>query len=191
MYFMISQLANIPNLITLFRIISILPIIILIQHNSYILAFALTLLAQSTDFFDGQIARKTNSTTPLGALLDPFADKLFIISLLSIFTAKGLLSPYYFCLSSTRDILQLLAIPLLIGYKKISIQVKPKLLPKIATVLKYVIIAILFLSTIINVNTELILTPILIVSAFFEVYVLTTFFFRFLKIYRGHHNTFE
>lgn len=188
---MISQIANIPNIITLFRIISILPIIILIQHNLYILAFALTLLAQTTDFFDGQIARKTNSTTPLGALLDPFSDKVFIISLLSIFAAKGLLSPYYFCISSSRDILQLLAIPLLIGYKKITFKVQPKLLPKIATVLKYVIIAILFLGMIVNYNIEIILTPILITSAIFEVYVLTTFFFRFLKIYRGHHNTFE
>lgn len=188
---MIRQITNIPNLLSLFRIISILPILIAIQYNFYILAFSLTLIAQSTDFFDGQIARKTKTVTSLGALLDPFADKVFIISLLSIFTTKGLLNPYYFCISLTRDVLQLLAIPILIGYKKVTFKVQPKLLPKFATVLKYIIICILFLSTFLEFNTHSLLTPILIISAIFEVYVLSTFFLRFLKIYKGEHNTFE
>ncbi len=188
---MLRQLANIPNILTLLRIISILPIVLLIQHNLYILAFVLTLLAQTTDFFDGKIARKTNSVTSLGAVLDPFADKIFIISLLSIFTTKGLLNPYYFCISLTRDILQLLAIPILIGYKKIMFKVQPKLLPKLATVLKYIIIAILFLATIINFNIQMTLMPVLIISTIFEAYILYTFFMRFLKIYKGEHNTFE
>lgn len=188
---MIRQIANIPNTLTLFRIISILPIVILIQHNFYVSAFVLTLIAQTTDFFDGQIARKTNSVTPLGSLLDPFADKVFIISLLSIFTIKGLLNPYYFCISLTRDLLQLLAIPILINYKKMMFKVQPKLLPKLATVLKYIIICILFLSIFFKFNIQTTLFPILILSALLEVYVLYTFFIRFLKIYKGEHNTFE
>lgn len=188
---MLSQLVNIPNILTLLRIISILPIILLIQHNLYILAFILTLLAQLTDFFDGHIARKTNSVTRLGALLDPLADKVFIISLLSIFTIKGLLNPYYFCVSLTRDLLQLFAFPILIGYKKMMFKVQPKLIPKLATALKYIIIAILFLTTLINLNKDIILVPILILSTVFEFYILYTFFTRFLKIYKGEHNTFE
>lgn len=188
---MFRQIVNIPNILTLFRIISIFPILIAIQHNLYGLAFSLTLLAQTTDFFDGQIARKTNSATSLGSFLDPFADKVFIISLFSIFTSKGLLNPYYFCISLTRDLLQILAIPLLVSYKKIAFRVQPKLLPKLATVLKYFIICILFLGLLFNFNINTVLTPILILSAIFEVYILYTFFIRFLKVYKGEHNTFE
>lgn len=188
---MLRQLSNIPNILTLLRIVSIIPIVLLIQYNLYISAFILTLFAQLTDFFDGLIARKTKTTTSLGTFLDPVADKVFILSLLSIFTTKGLLNPYYFCLSLSRDLLQLLAIPILVGYKKIAFKVQPKLLPKFGTVLKYIIICILFLGMIINISTKEILLPVLIVSAILEVYILSTFFFRFLKIYRGEHNTFE
>lgn len=188
---MLRQIKTIPNLLTLFRIISIFPIIISIQHHLYVLAFILTLLAQFTDFFDGQIARKTNSVTPLGSLIDPFADKIFIISLLSFFTVKGLLNTHYFYISSTRDILQLLAIPILMSYKKIAFKVQPTLLPKIATAIKYVIISILSLNMIINFNAKIALLPMLILSTFFEIYILATFFLRFLKIYKGQHTTFE
>lgn len=188
---MLREFKNIPNVLTLFRIVSILPIIILIQNHFYILAFIILLLAQFSDFLDGQIARKTNCVTSLGSLMDPFADKIFIISFLSFFTIKGLLNSHYFYISSTRDILQLLAIPILISYKKIAFKVQPTLLPKIATAIKYVIISTLSLSMIITFNTKIALLPLLILSIFFEIYILATFFLRFLKIYRGQQTAFE
>lgn len=72
---------NIPNTLTLLRIFMI-PLLVLafyipFQHH-YIYATGIFLLASITDWFDGYLARKLNQSTPLGAFLDPVADKLMI-----------------------------------------------------------------------------------------------------------------
>lgn len=182
---------TIPNLITLSRVLLVFPIFLLIQNNLYPWAFALSSFALCTDFIDGQIARKTNTVSIPGSILDPIADKVFIFCLLYFFTSKGLLNPIYFAISSSRDILQLLAVPILTGYKKIKFYVKPKLLPKIATTFRYVIVMMLFLFSIIHLNPHPILLPILIISAIIEICILFRYIVRFFQIYRGLHNTFE
>lgn len=78
---------NIPNLLTIARILSI-PLFILVfylpYHWSYILAAVLFLLAGATDLVDGYLARKLNQTTKLGAFLDPVADKLMVAVALAL-----------------------------------------------------------------------------------------------------------
>ena len=67
--------------ITSLRILLIIPIAYLISSESVsssVLAFILVLIGGITDYLDGYIARKTNTVTELGALLDLVADKLFI-----------------------------------------------------------------------------------------------------------------
>ena len=77
---------NLPNYITLSRILSI-PLLIWIlsssrfssQHGQReILASALFILASITDGIDGYLARKRGQITTIGILLDPLADKLLI-----------------------------------------------------------------------------------------------------------------
>lgn len=188
---MSKKYATIPNLLTLSRIFLIVPIFLLLQSNLYTWAFAVSTFALCTDFFDGQIARKTNCITVTGSVLDPIADKIFIFCLLYFFTAKGLLNPAYFAISSIRDLLQLLAIPILMGYKKINFNVKPKLLPKIATTLKYLIIMMLFSTSIMHINTQYFLSSVLLISSAIEIYILFRYVTRFRLIYNGLHNTFE
>ena len=72
---------SIPSYITLLRIILIIPIMFLIATPSFwnnILALLLFLIAGLTDYFDGYVARKTNTESSLGALLDLLADKLLV-----------------------------------------------------------------------------------------------------------------
>ena len=72
---------NLPNLLTLSRIIMI-PLMVIcfywIQPEGKIVAALLFSLAAITDWFDGYLARRWDQATPLGAFLDPVADKLIV-----------------------------------------------------------------------------------------------------------------
>lgn len=67
---------TIPNLLTLIRLLLIVPIVISILTQDYLLALILTALSGISDILDGIIARKFNQTSDLGKIVDPIADKL-------------------------------------------------------------------------------------------------------------------
>lgn len=72
---------NIPNLITVLRVL-LIPIFILLFYMpfswSYYAASAVFALAAVTDWLDGYLARRLQQSTPFGAFLDPVADKLMV-----------------------------------------------------------------------------------------------------------------
>lgn len=95
---------NLPNAITLSRIalaplVATLPLVV--AWEARLLAFVLFLIAAISDGLDGALARRRNSITELGQLLDPLADKLLLIAtLVPMFHLAGshcavsLLSPH-------------------------------------------------------------------------------------------------
>ncbi len=83
---------NFPNILTIFRIIS-LPVLILMilssdqKFNFY--GVLLFIAISASDFFDGYLARKMGIESNFGKMLDPIADKLFIISVIICFMING------------------------------------------------------------------------------------------------------
>src|SRR3989304_4311214 len=69
---------NIPNLLTLFRILLVPLFVIFLIYGHTFYAFLTFVLAGITDALDGMIARIFNQKTLLGAYLDPIADKLLL-----------------------------------------------------------------------------------------------------------------
>ena len=72
---------NIPNALTLFRIILVVVFVVVFYlpyHWSYLASAVIFGLAGLTDWFDGYLARKLDQSTPFGAFLDPVADKLMV-----------------------------------------------------------------------------------------------------------------
>ncbi|KAB8030971.1 CDP-alcohol phosphatidyltransferase family protein [Fluviispira multicolorata] len=182
-----------PNILTSLRIILLIPCLYLLFNNQFIYSFIIALFAVSTDFLDGYLARKYNLITRFGSILDPIADKVLIISLLTCFYLLNLIPIWFILLSNMRDILQLLSIPILLLYKKINFKVKPKIIPKWATAIKFIIVLICFSLCIFKSYqiSDLYFLPILVVSALLEIYILVTFIPRFILIYRKKHDTFE
>lgn len=78
---------NIPNSLTLFRIV-LIPVFVIVFYLpwqwSNLLAAVIFLLAGLTDWLDGYLARKLQQSTPFGAFLDPVADKLMVVIALAL-----------------------------------------------------------------------------------------------------------
>lgn len=82
---------NLPNLLTLSRII-VIPVIFLSVYIAAkwwaLVAAILFIIASITDYFDGYFARARGQVSAFGRLLDPIADKLLVTSALVVLMAK-------------------------------------------------------------------------------------------------------
>ncbi len=86
---------NISNKLTFLRIFLAffcVGFILLDTFLSHLLALILFIVASSTDFLDGHLARRSNATTDLGRVLDPIADKILIIGVFAAFVEIDLIS---------------------------------------------------------------------------------------------------
>jgi cardiolipin synthase len=82
---------NLPNILTISRIVVMPLIFISIYFTSYawsMLAAIMFVVASITDYFDGYLARARNETSAFGRLLDPIADKLLVATALVVILAK-------------------------------------------------------------------------------------------------------
>jgi len=70
---------NLPNYITSIRLIFSIPLIIFLETNNTFFVWLIILFGGITDYLDGYLARKLKLKTKIGAILDPLADKVFII----------------------------------------------------------------------------------------------------------------
>lgn len=76
----IKKNLNVPNVLTLIRLFLVPVYIVLFSCGQKYPALAVFLLASFTDLLDGRIARKYNLITDFGKLMDPFADKVMVLT---------------------------------------------------------------------------------------------------------------
>ena len=111
---------NLPNKLTIFRVILIIPFVILllgsangwgwfqaifggiIEYVDYI-AVAIFVIASFTDMLDGKIARKYNLVTNFGKFMDPLADKLLVCSALICLVEMGRLPAWIVIIIIARE----------------------------------------------------------------------------------------
>jgi len=95
---------NVPNLLTLLRILSVPVYLSLLVDGSYRTALLVFAVAGLTDALDGAIARLTDSRTELGAHLDPLADKLLLVSSFIALSILGLMPVQLMIIVIVRDV---------------------------------------------------------------------------------------
>lgn len=124
---MLNSLINVPNLISLFRLLAS-PILLFM--DSKLLPYLFMLLAL-TDALDGFFARKLNARTELGMVLDPLADKALLLIGLYICTFELYVLPKALFLTLLmRDVFLLIGSSLLLKKGKVP---KPSLYGKMTT----------------------------------------------------------
>ncbi len=99
---------NIPNSLTILRILLIPVYIGFMTYGQFGLALLSLLLAGVTDAIDGPIARRLNQRTKLGTFLDPLADKLLLTSGFISLSILHLVPSWLAILVVSRDIILLL-----------------------------------------------------------------------------------
>ena len=96
---------NLPNLISLGRLLLVPLAISLILEGSYAAAFWVFVIAGVSDAADGFIAKRFDRRTRLGALLDPLADKVLLVSVYLTLGVAGQLWTWLVVLVVFRDIM--------------------------------------------------------------------------------------
>ncbi|MCZ6704701.1 MAG: CDP-alcohol phosphatidyltransferase family protein [Bacteroidetes bacterium] len=106
---------TIPNVLSLARIIILVPVAYLILVDGSLLwILSLVALAIASDYFDGRLARWSHSVSEWGKVLDPFSDKIGGGLVVAALMIKGSLPVWYLIVILTRDLLIMLGGELII-----------------------------------------------------------------------------
>jgi len=132
---------NLPNLLTLTRVLLIPLFVILIINKCFDWALLTFAIAGITDGLDGLIARLTHQRTELGAYLDPIADKLLLSAAFISLAIIEMIPSWVVVIVITRDVIILvgLLVMILTSYHP---EINPSFLSKTTTTFQ--IITILF-----------------------------------------------
>jgi cardiolipin synthase (CMP-forming) len=138
---------NIPNSLTILRILLIPVYIGLLVYEQYDRALLVLLLAGATDALDGTIARVTNQRTRLGTFLDPLADKLLLTSGFLALSAIHLIPSWVTIVVVSRDLMLLLGTAVA-QFTETPVDITPTFLGKVTTFLQltYVLLVIFLTS---------------------------------------------
>ncbi|MBC8291603.1 MAG: CDP-alcohol phosphatidyltransferase family protein [Proteobacteria bacterium] len=137
---------NIPNTLTLMRIIAVPIFLAMMVEDNYETAMWVFLAAGATDGLDGAVARLTNSKTNLGAHLDPLADKLLLVSSFLVLGILGWVPMWLMILVIVRDSIILggfIFSAVLVGH---SIPMAPSMAGKVTTFTQLLLVSLVLLN---------------------------------------------
>jgi len=139
-------LLNIPNFLTILRIIAI-PIFLIFLTDGRVGAALLTfVLAGITDSVDGAVARLTNTRTTLGAYMDPLADKMLILSAFVALALMDVVPRWLTVVVISRDVIILIGYLTLFLLTQQLMEIRPSAVSKAATFLHLVTLSTVLLA---------------------------------------------
>jgi len=135
------RLSNLPNIISIARLLSVPLAVWLIVSGLYPAAFWLFVMAGISDAADGFLARLFNAQTPLGAYIDPLADKTLLVGVYITLGIQGLFPDWLVILVVFRDLLIIGGALLLYTMSDQSLSMAPLWVSKINTAAQLVLAA--------------------------------------------------
>jgi cardiolipin synthase len=143
---MTQYLRYLPNVITIGRMLAVLPLMWLMWHEAYAGALLIAVIAGISDGLDGYLAKKFNWQGWLGGVLDPLADKFMMLACYTVFWLQEIVPWWLYVLIIGRDVVIVLGATYYhfrIG--KIA-KATPTLISKVNTVLQILLLWVLLIS---------------------------------------------
>ena len=136
---------NLPNIITLGRILLVPVIVWAIASNQMAIAFVIFVVAGVSDAIDGFLAKRFNMTTEIGALLDPVADKALLVSIYVTLGISGDIPRWLVILVVSRDFMIVGAV-IISWILENPVPMKPLMVSKLNTVAQVAFAALILAS---------------------------------------------
>jgi cardiolipin synthase len=138
---------TIPNALTMARILFTPLFVAFFLDGSYMAALSMFFLAGVTDALDGALARMLNQCSPLGAVLDPLADKVLLDASFICLASAGWLPVWLAVAVVSRDMLILGGVALLTFWgQDMRARIRPSLVSKATTVSQMILVLAAFLA---------------------------------------------
>ena len=134
-----ERLLTLPNAISMSRLVLAAGFVALRDPPARLTLLA---VASATDFLDGWLARRSRATTRAGALIDPIADRLFVLAALCTYLIERAISTGTFFIVLSRDIATLIGffVARSIPWLR-AVEFRARLLGKLVTVLQLLTLA--------------------------------------------------
>lgn len=145
---------NIPNTITVTRVVIIPIFITTVIYKLYDYSFLLFVTAAITDMLDGLFARLTNQKTVLGTFLDPLADKFLLVTSFIVLSYYRWIPGWLTIIVISRDIIVITGWFILYLVSGIS-KVEPSILGKITIWIQSLFIAYVLLNINLSLSREI------------------------------------
>ncbi len=109
-----DRVVTVPNVLSLLRLLGVpVFVFLLLGPEADLAALGVLLFAGFSDYLDGRLARAWNQESRLGQLLDPLADRLYIVATLVAFVLRDVIPWQLAAALIARDVLLALCLPVL------------------------------------------------------------------------------
>jgi len=130
-----ASFSHLPNIITLARIALVPVLILLLKDQDYAAGLIVFVIAGASDALDGYLAKRLNVQSRLGAILDPVADKLLLVSAYVMLTLLGHIPFWLVLVVVFRDLLIVGGYMLYTSHAG-PVKMRPSILSKLNTLLQ-------------------------------------------------------
>ena len=167
--------SNIPNVLTVLRLLSVYPLVIFILEEQFFLALGIFLLAGISDFLDGFLARKFLWQSRFGQIADPVADKTLVVATIISLGSIDLIENWFMFMVLGRDLLIIVGV-VLANYLISDYQVAPNYLGKLNTTFLLLLVGIILIDAVGFLVADIVINWVSIIFIFTNIISLIVYF---------------
>jgi cardiolipin synthase len=139
------MVGNLPNFLTLTRILLLPFFAAALIYRDYQYAILIFAVASVTDLLDGYVARLKNQVTYFGEILDPVADKFFLITSFVLLSNSGLTPKWLTIIVISKDLIVITG-SIILYFVTNQLKVTPSIWGKYASACQFILIGLVLLS---------------------------------------------